>query len=126
MCGGELLTHPCSHVGHVFRNETPYSFPGGVDEVISKNMRRVVDVWTDEYREFFYLTKPELRKIDPGDISARVKLRRDLKCKSFKWYLDNIYPEAPVPRDFIYFGQVCHFEEPKPFKIDKFNLSISF
>jgi polypeptide N-acetylgalactosaminyltransferase len=106
MCGGTLLAHPCSHVGHVFRARSPYSFPGGANNIIYKNTRRFIDVWTDEYRDYFYQIIPALNRTDPGDLNARIKLRRDLKCKSFKWYLDNIYPEAPVPRDFIYFGQV--------------------
>ena len=31
-----------------------------------------------------------------GDITSSQNLRKRLGCKSFKWYLDNIYPDAPI------------------------------
>lgn len=106
MCGGTLLILPCSHVGHVFRKKTPYKFPGGTNKVIFRNTRRLVDVWTDEYVSYFHNALPDLLTVEAGDLSKRVQLREDLKCKSFRWYLENIYPEAPLPMKYYHLGAV--------------------
>uniref|UniRef100_A0A8C4QCT3 Polypeptide N-acetylgalactosaminyltransferase n=1 Tax=Eptatretus burgeri TaxID=7764 RepID=A0A8C4QCT3_EPTBU len=57
-CGGKLEIVTCSHVGHVFRKATPYTFPGGTGQVINKNNRRLAEVWMDEFKNFFYIISP--------------------------------------------------------------------
>ena len=44
MCGGVLLISTCSHVGHVFRKSTPYSFPGGTSKIVNHNNARLAEV----------------------------------------------------------------------------------
>ena len=43
---------------------------------------------------------------DYGDVADRKNLRSDLKCKSFKWYLTEVYPELFIPGEAIASGEV--------------------
>ncbi|XP_047423852.1 polypeptide N-acetylgalactosaminyltransferase 11 [Mugil cephalus] len=108
MCGGQLLIVPCSRVGHIFRKRRPYGSPGGRD-TMAHNSLRLAHVWMDEYKEQYLALRPELRGRNYGDVSERVELRKRLQCRSFRWFLDNVYPEMqavangnkPAPPLFI-------------------------
>lgn len=127
MCGGILEMIPCSHVGNVFREKTPYTFPQGSLHTISYNTARMAKVWMDDYQILFFQTNEGNLFVDffrvhrryniygigarnltngYGDISKRLALRERLQCKSFQWYLDNIYPEHELPGNFLYLGTV--------------------
>ncbi|XP_030909150.1 polypeptide N-acetylgalactosaminyltransferase 13 isoform X4 [Melopsittacus undulatus] len=109
-CGGSLEIVTCSHVGHVFRKATPYTFPGGTGHVINKNNRRLAEVWMDEFKDFFYIISPGVVKVDYGDVSIRKALRENLKCKPFSWYLENIYPDSQIPRRYYSLGEIRNVE----------------
>ncbi|KAI6181462.1 Adenosylhomocysteinase [Aphelenchoides besseyi] len=105
-CGGQLEIHPCSRVGHIYRKQTPYSFPDGIAKTIRRNVARVANVWLDDYRIFFFSEIPEAQTYDLGSLKERKELRSRLKCKSFRWYLDNIYTESSFPSCYQFLGQL--------------------
>lgn len=115
-CGGVVKIVPCSHVAHIFRKSSPYTFRPGkeVGDILYTNLARVAEVWMDEWREFFYLINPivnkTLHKVGREKafekIGDRKMLRNRLNCKSFSWFLDNVWPEHFFPRRDRFFGKV--------------------
>ncbi|XP_046343077.1 N-acetylgalactosaminyltransferase 7-like isoform X1 [Haliotis rufescens] len=103
-CGGSIEWVPCSRVGHVYRNHMPYSF-GKISHkipVINLNYMRVVEVWLDpEFREYFYTREPTIRGYPVGDLTKQVAFKKEKKCRSFKWFMENVayevYDRFPPP-----------------------------
>ena len=81
MCGGSIEIVTCSRVGHVFRSKTPYTLPGGSDYIVWHNTGRTVDVWLDEWKDFYYALHPGARQLNRGSVEQRLQLRKQLNCK---------------------------------------------
>lgn len=64
-------------------------------------------VWMDDWADFFFKFNTDaqpLRAVE--DVHERLELRKELKCKSFKWYLETIWPQNFLPADDRFFGKV--------------------
>ncbi|KAJ8959716.1 hypothetical protein NQ318_021910 [Aromia moschata] len=111
-CGGKIQIAPCSRVGHVFRKSSPYSFPGGINKTLFSNLARVALVWLDDWGNFYFKFNELARNVkDAQNVTARKELRRRLQCKSFEWYLDNIWPQHFFPKDDRFFGRIRNVGE---------------
>lgn len=114
MCGAILEIAPCSHVGHLFRKSSPYTFPGGVGDTLNANLARVALVWMDEWKDFFFKIHPEVAIYSHNQsVEERVTLRNKLQCKSFKWYLETIWPSHFMPMEDRFFGKVRNVKSQK-------------
>ena len=76
-----------------------------------QNYMRVVEVWLDpEYRDYFYTREPTIRGYPIGDISQQLAFKEQHKCRSFKWFLENVATEVlekyPAPPPNIGWGEV--------------------
>uniref|UniRef100_A0A674NA96 Polypeptide N-acetylgalactosaminyltransferase n=1 Tax=Takifugu rubripes TaxID=31033 RepID=A0A674NA96_TAKRU len=98
-CGGQLLFVPCSRIGHIYRlhgwqGNPPPAHVGSSPTL--KNYVRVVEVWWDEYKDYFYASRPETLTLAYGDISELKKFREEHRCKSFKWFMEEIAYDIPL------------------------------
>lgn len=55
---------------------------------------------------YYYCYSLDMRNIDAGNLTERLDLRKQLKCKSYRWFLENIYPENRQWHTFVSIGPV--------------------
>lgn len=69
----------------------------------------------EKHPQLLYMNRPDLRNHpDIGDVTHRQVLRNKLKCKSFEWYMRNIYPEKFIPtRNVINYGRVSALDDDR-------------
>lgn len=70
-----------------YKKDAKYDYSG-------RNLKRVAEVWMDDYKNELYLTAPyRYKKIDPGDLTESLARKESLNCKPFQYFLDEIAPE---------------------------------
>eukprot|EP00915_Cephaloidophora_sp_WS-2016_P003065 GHVH01004147.1.p1 GENE.GHVH01004147.1~~GHVH01004147.1.p1 ORF type:complete len:656 (+),score=72.00 GHVH01004147.1:1005-2972(+) len=118
MCGARIDCMPCSRVAHIFDRGQTYS--GGLSTRqgqmdYNKNRLRTAAVWMDGYAGLPHqvLGRPSWK--ETGDVEAMFKLRKNLQCHSFQWFIDSVWPESNVDNlvDGIpYNGPLRPFSKP--------------
>lgn len=85
---------PCSRVGHVYRGSMPFVDDRKGIDFLSVNYKRVAETWMDEYKNYLYARDPErFEKVDAGDISYQLSIKKKLQCKPFSYFIENIAPD---------------------------------
>eukprot|EP00434_Breviolum_minutum_P023562 symbB.v1.2.020785.t1/scaffold1766.1/size102418/4 len=99
-CGGRVEIHPCSRVGHWFREAKDRPYAVEVPDVV-RNYKRLAEVWLDDHKKSFYKVKPEARPMDIGTMQEMKATRERLQCHDMDWYLKNVDVELAWEENHI-------------------------
>lgn len=92
LCAAGLYEVPCSRVTHSFRMINPSRLEK--EDFVGRNFKRLAEVWMDEYKEVVYNWDPKrFEKIDAGNLTEQKKIRERLKCKPFRYFMEEIAPD---------------------------------
>lgn len=89
-CHGRMVDAPCSRVAHIYRCKYAPFKNAGMGDFVSRNYKRVAEVWMDEYKETLYKHRPGVGNADAGDLKLMKGVRDKLQCKSFDWFMKEI------------------------------------
>lgn len=98
--------------------------PDGTD-FIAYNLKRVAEVWLDDYKKYFYRGDPQrYAVIDAGDLTKQFELKKRLNCKPFKYFLDNIATEMllryPLEPQYFAAGSLQSLSSKKCMALTRF------
>ena len=60
-------------------------------------LRRLAEVWLDEYKKFFYEVAPDAKTLDMGDLSEQLANKKRLNCKPFKYFITDVVIDMHPP-----------------------------
>ncbi|XP_044535555.1 probable polypeptide N-acetylgalactosaminyltransferase 8 [Gracilinanus agilis] len=104
-CGGKIEILPCSRIAHLQQTIEPS--PLMILPLMKYSALQVAEVWMDKYKYMVYLAwnlPLESHGMDFGVVSSWIELRKKLKCKSFDWYLRNVYPVLMPIQNIVGYG----------------------
>eukprot|EP00041_Stephanoeca_diplocostata_P010417 m.165830 g.165830 ORF g.165830 m.165830 type:complete len:263 (+) comp18140_c0_seq10:1189-1977(+) len=104
-CGGSVQCAPCSRVFIVFYKAHTNGQKHGYST--NQNVLHTAELWMDDYADVVRATLGPRALTAVGRDSAMARtlaasrtrvaqLQSRLQCKSFQWFLDNIYPENEI------------------------------
>ncbi|XP_055533664.1 putative polypeptide N-acetylgalactosaminyltransferase 9 [Wyeomyia smithii] len=98
MCGGRMVTVPCSRVAHIQKTGHPYMQQTSKD-VVRANSLRLAEVWMDEYKHVIFdiYGIPKYPIEEAGELCSRRQIRKQANCKTFRYYVENAFPEMHNP-----------------------------
>ena len=127
-CGATIEILPCSRVAHIFRY-IPYSFGDDAGRVIYHNGVRTAEIALENYKKYFYAQAKQFTdlNLNKSSLLERIKMKQEMNCKDFKWFMQNVIPEMPLPpKNAAYYDQIkMKSNDEKCLKFDGNTINIS-
>ncbi|XP_058063078.1 putative polypeptide N-acetylgalactosaminyltransferase 9 [Anopheles bellator] len=98
MCGGKMVTVPCSRVAHIQKAGHPY-LNNEKKDVVRSNTLRLAEVWMDEYKQVIFDIHgiPHYLEEEFGSVAERKAVRERANCRDFRYYIETAFPEMHSP-----------------------------
>lgn len=118
LCGGGMFEIPCSRVAHLSKLHSSYRETETPMDFVGRNLKRVAEVWLDEYKQYFYKGDPSrYESLDAGDLTKQLEKKKSLNCKPFKHFLDVVAPDMllyyPIDSHPFAYGNIMSMADSK-------------